>query len=97
MTNIAAIVAAIYIVEGGTRARVPFGIESVRVDSFAEAQRVCRNTVVNNLGRWRQRGAPGCFYDWLGTVYVGEANPRGQRNWKANMKRRLHPDGCDCR
>lgn len=97
MTNVAAIVAAIYLVEGGTRAAVPFGISSVRVDTFAQARRVCENTVVNNLKRWRFHDAPGCFFDWLGDRYCPpQHDPRGNRHWKANIKRRLHPDGCDC-
>ena len=80
------IVAAIYQVEGGSKARVPYGILSVRVASREEARRVCYRTVQNNHTRWLKAGRPGSFLHYLANRYCPpSADPRGNRNWKANI------------
>lgn len=79
---------AIYRVEGGAKARVPYGILSVKVKDEAEARRVCINTVVNNHRRWVKAGRHGSYYDWLADRYCpSSVDPIGNRNWKNNIKR----------
>ena len=82
-----AIVDAIYRVEGGAKARAPFGILSVRVSTLEEARRVCYNTVQNNHDRWLRAGRPGEYLDFLADRYCpAAADAAGNRNWKKNIR-----------
>ena len=108
MTNILAIVAAVFLVEGGTNACPPYGILALRAEWLAatpeqrpavqaKCKRWCENTVRNNLKRWTDAGRPGCFILWLGRRYCPEsADPVGHRNWVRNMKSKLKHAKCDC-
>lgn len=79
---------AIYKLEGGTRAKVPYGILSVPVRDEAHARRICLNTIRNNRIRWIKAGQPGAFLDYLADRYCPRsADPIGNKNWKANIKR----------
>lgn len=81
------IVDAIYRVEGGPKARKPYGILSVNVSSHAEARRVCYNTVQNNHNRWLRAGRPGSYLDFLADRYCPPSvDPTGNRNWKRNIR-----------
>jgi hypothetical protein len=78
---------AIWRVEGGHRARVPYGILSVKVKNAAEARRVCLNTIRNNHRRWIAAGRPGDYLDFLADRYCPPSvDPVGNRNWKHNIK-----------
>lgn len=78
---------SIYVVEGGKRAKVPYGILSVRVKSEADARRVCINTARNNWLRWQAAGRPGEYLDFLADRYCPPAaDPRGNANWKRNIR-----------
>jgi hypothetical protein len=82
-----AVVAAIYLAEGGERAAKPYGIMSVPVRDKEHARRVCEQTVVNNYRRWVQAGRPGPFIDFLGNRYCPPSvDPGGNRNWKRNVR-----------
>lgn len=84
------IVDAIYIAEGGLKAKVPYGILSVRVRDAAHARQICRRTVVNNHTRWEAAGRPGAFVPFLGARYCPPAaDPVGHRNWVRNVTRLL--------
>ena len=79
---------AIYQVEGGPKARAPYGILSVNVSSTADARRVCLNTIRNNHDRWIRAGRPGEYLDFLADRYCPRsADPVGNRNWKRNIRR----------
>lgn len=81
------IVDAIYRVEGGTRARVPYGILSVPVRDAAHARRICKRTVQNNHDRWMDAGQPGEYLDFLANRYCPPSvDPIGNRNWKRNIR-----------
>ena len=83
---------AIYRVEGGSRARVPYGILSIKVRDEAHARRICLNTIKNNRVRWIKAGQPGAFLDYLADRYCPRsADPIGNKNWKANIKRLVKP------
>jgi len=79
---------AIFVLEGGARARVPYGILSVPVRDAAHARRICLNTIKNNRARWIKAGQPGAFLDYLADKYCPlSADPIGNKNWKVNIKR----------
>jgi len=78
---------AIYRVEGGSKAKAPYGILSVKVSNATEARKVCLNTIRNNHTRWIRAGKPGKFLDFLADRYCPKsADPVGNRNWKKNVK-----------
>jgi hypothetical protein len=77
----------IYRVEGGAKAKAPYGILSVKVKNTTEARKVCLNTIRNNHRRWQAAGKPGKFLDFLADRYCPKsADPVGNRNWKKNVK-----------
>jgi hypothetical protein len=79
---------AIYRVEGGARAKVPYGILSIPVHDAAHARLVCLATIRNNRVRWKNSGQPGAFLDYLADKYCPRsADPVGNKNWKVNIKR----------
>ena len=78
---------AIYRVEGGAKAKVPYGILSIPVKNEAHARRICLNTIRNNHKRWIAAGKPGDYLDFLADRYCPpSADPVGNRNWKRNIK-----------
>lgn len=79
---------AIYKAEGGARAKVPYGILSVKVQDEQEARRVCLNTIRNNWQRWIKAGRIGSFIDFLADRYCPlSVDPVGNKNWKNNVKK----------
>jgi hypothetical protein len=96
------IVSAIYKIEGGERARVPYGILGVKVKNKAEARQVCENTVRNNWKRWEKAGRRGLFLDFLANVYcptigknLSEFEKKCNNNWKPNLRKVLGSDFYD--
>lgn len=86
------LVDAIYVAEGGAKAKVPYGILSVKVKDEAEARRVALNTARNNYTRWQKAGQPGDYIDFLADRYVPvSADPQGNANWKVNVKKLYAP------
>lgn len=84
---------AIYIAEGGAKAKKPYGILSVKVANEAEARKVAINTVRNNWKRWHDAGKPGDYLEYLQKRYapIGAKNdPSGlNKNWLKNVRARL--------
>jgi hypothetical protein len=82
------IVDSIYVIEGGVRAKVPYGILSVKVRDKAHARLICYNTVSNNFVRWEKAGRPGKFLDFLANKYCPpSADAQGNKNWKRNIRK----------
>jgi hypothetical protein len=78
---------AIYRVEGGAKAKAPYGILSVRVSSLEHARQIAYTTVQNNHDRWIKAGRPGEYLDFLADRYCPKsADPRGNKNWRANIR-----------
>lgn len=86
---------AIYRVEGGARAKVPYGILALQPPATVQtrdqleawARRICLNTIRNNWRRWHAAGTPGEYLDFLADRYCPPgADPVGNRNWKKNIK-----------
>ena len=82
---------AIYQAEGGKKAKVPYGILSVKVSGHDEAKRVCRNTIVNNYRRWQEAGKPGGYLEFLAKRFapIGAGNDlKGfNQHWLKNVKK----------
>lgn len=86
------IVDAIYIIEGGAKAKKPFGILSVPCNSYAACRKICANTVRNNYKRWERAGRPGDYLEFLAARYcpVGAENDNGTNKfWLTNLRRIL--------
>jgi hypothetical protein len=79
---------AIYKVEGGAKAKVPYGILSVKVKDENDARRICLNTIRNNWKRWEKAGSEGKYLDFLANRYCPEsADPVGNSRWKKNIRK----------
>lgn len=76
---------AIYVAEGGARAKKPYGILSVPCDSQSSCRAVCLNTIRNNLKRWERAGRPGEYIDFLASRYAPPTAHPLNRNWKPNV------------
>ncbi len=82
------IVASIYRLEGGDKAKAPYGILSVKVKGKEDAKRICENTVRNNWRRWEKAGKKGKYFDFLADRYCPpSADPQGNKNWKKNIRK----------
>lgn len=86
------LVDAIYIAEGGQKAKKPFGILSVKCDGYNDCRRICMNTVVNNMKRFKNYGhkTHKDYLSFLASRYapVGAANDPTNLNkhWLKNIK-----------
>lgn len=88
--NFSALADALYHAEGGAKARVPYGILSVRVRDHAEARRACLRTVERAWRDWRQT-PDGEFVDYLCDRYCPRSDdPQGNKNLKRNVRYFLH-------
>jgi len=77
---------AIYRLEGGAKAKAPYGILSMKVSSPAMARRICMTTIRNSRARWLKAGRPGDELDFLADRYCPpSADPVGNRRWKINI------------
>ncbi len=81
---------AIYQAEGGGKAKVPYGILSVKVKDEQEARRICLNTIRNNRVRFANQNKFTDYIEFLASRYcpVGASNdPQGlNKNWVKNVK-----------
>ena len=84
------IVKAIFISEGGAKARYKFGIRSVSYENYQDARAICKRTVHNARSRWIKAGKRGDFLEALARQYCPMAatnDPRGlNKNWKRNVQ-----------
>lgn len=79
---------AIWLAEGGKKAKVPYGVLSVPTRSEAHAKAICLNTVRNSWGRWEKAGSPGDFIEFLGKRYCPvEGDKTGlNKHWIKNVR-----------
>ncbi len=83
---------AIYLAEGGARAKVPYGILSVKVKDEAEARQVCLNTIRNNRKRYANYGYKQYpdYLSFLASRYcpIGVSNDPSNlnKNWLKNVR-----------
>lgn len=77
---------SIWKLEGGAKAKAPYGILSMKVRDAAHARKICLNTIRNSRTRWIKAGRPGDELDFLANRYCPpSADPVGNRNWKRNI------------
>ncbi len=84
------IVDAIYLAEGGAKAKKPYGILSVPCTGLESCRRICYNTVRNNWHRWRKAGKTEPYLAFLARRYApigAENDPTGlNRHWLKNVR-----------
>jgi len=80
------VVDKIYIIEGGKKAKVPYGILSVKTNN---PRKVCYNTVRNNYKRWLKAGRPGTYLQFLASRYAPIGVSNDPRNLNSNWYRNL--------
>jgi hypothetical protein len=86
---------AIYLAEGGSKAKRPYGILTVKCKTESEYRRVCLNTIRNSYKRWNKKGD---FIDFLATTYsptkgVSHSTAKLNKNWPKNVKHFLDKQG----
>lgn len=73
---------AVWKAEGGKKARVPYGITTVRVNSPSHGRAIARRTLTRGLNE--RPDLP--WIEATARVYCPiEADPVGHRNWKKNV------------
>lgn len=90
--DILAVVAAIFITEGGNNAKVPYGILSCKVQSANEARAICTRTVIHAAKDFRADNISTNFIVRLSNRYCPPScDPKGNKNWRRNMIAILKP------
>lgn len=91
------IVSSIFHAEGGYKTKYLFGIKSVKCNGFQECQKVCANTVINNIARWHKSGAKQPYLEFLASRYApigAPDDPTGlNHNWIKNVRYFLQKGG----
>ena len=85
------IVNSVYIIEGGSTTKYPYGIVSIDTKGDEEyARKICFNTVRNNKVRFMNQTKYKCYIEFLGSRYapVGAKNDPTNlnKNWVKNLK-----------
>lgn len=76
---------AIYLAEGGKKARVPYGVLSVKVKNEADARRICLNSIRNNQRRFGKVSDAEFIRLMADRWCPPSVDPAGNRNWKRNV------------
>lgn len=87
------IVNAIYLAEGGSHARYPYGIRSIKCESKEACRAICKNTVRNNRKRYLNDENYGkiTFIEFLGNRFaptkgnLSKSELAVNKNWKRNV------------
>ncbi len=75
---------AIYRAEGGAKAKVPYGILSMKVRDHDHARQICLRTIRRALASWDGRQD---FVSHLGRRYCPpESDPKGHARWIKNVR-----------
>ena len=84
--NVERMADAIYRAEGGGKARVPYGVLSVKVKDEADARGITITSIKNNIKRWEKAGKPDTFINFMANRWCpASADPIGNKNWKKNV------------
>ncbi len=77
----------IYLVEGGSKTKYPYGIKSIDTGGNIKfARQICLNSIKNNYIRWEKAGKPGDFIQFMGNRWCPvESDKIGNKNWIKNM------------
>lgn len=81
---------AIYVAEGGTQTRYPYGIKSINTHGDREyARKICLTTIRNNRKRFAKQSKCNDFIVFLGSRYCPPGAHRLNKYWVTNVKRIL--------
>lgn len=87
---------AIYIAEGGAKAKKPYGVLSVPCNSEAECRRITMNTIRNNKRRFKEYGhkTHRSFLEFFASRWApigAENDPHNlNKNWLPNVRKILN-------
>jgi hypothetical protein len=87
---------AIYVAEGGSKARKPYGVLSVSLKGKTdeeikkEARRITINSIKNNWNRWQKTNKQQDFIHFMADRWCPpSADKQGNINWKVNVPKIL--------
>lgn len=80
---------AIYVIEGGSNTRYPYGIKSINTKgNKVKARKICIRTIQNTHDRWLAANKPIDFLDYLANRYCPPSADRvGNYRWKVNIRK----------
>jgi hypothetical protein len=85
---------AIFVSEGGSKAKVPYGILSCKVKDQSDARRICIRSIENNIKRWEAANRPCDFVTWMARRWTPISHdPNGHINWIKNVNSLLKKYG----
>ena len=89
-SSVTKVVKAIYYIEGGRKASKPYGIflHQCNWDNVAWCELACRQTVVNNIKRFKSQSKIGSYLEYLASRYA----PRGVANDPTDLNRHWYPN-----
>lgn len=80
------IVNAIFLAEGGYKARYLYGIRSLPYKDEQEARQICFNTVHNNRKRFKRQTQYQDFLEFLGSRYCPPKAHKLNKYWLKNVR-----------
>lgn len=80
---------AIWHAEGGTKAKVPYGILSMKVRSKEHARQITLRSIENGWKRWQDAGRPGDFLTHFGLRWSPPHLHPKNRHWADNVRKRM--------
>jgi hypothetical protein len=81
----------VYRIEGGDKARKPYGVLSVKVNSKEHARQITKNSIRNNWKRWHKAGKPDTFIVFFANRWCPpSADYQGNKNWINNARKILN-------
>lgn len=80
---------AIYVIEGGSKTKYPYGIKSIKTrGNKVKARKICINTIKNTHKRWLEENKPIAFVDYLADRYCPPSvDSVGNQRWKVNIRK----------
>jgi len=85
------LVHAIYVTEGGAKARKPYGVLSVYTKDREHARQITIQSIRNNWARWQHAGAKGSFVSFMGKRWC----PDDSALWARNVTKILKKNGVE--
>jgi hypothetical protein len=82
---------AVWMSEGGSKTKHPYGIKSVRPRDIHHARQIASRMIAEEWGRWSRAGRRGPFVPHLARRWVPPAaDPHGHVFWVRNVSFYLH-------
>lgn len=84
--NIEKIVDSIFLAEGGSRAKKPFGVISVHCSGYKSCRKVAHTTVRRTIDRYKKVRSNEDFFLFLGKRYAPKAAGNNPTQWAKNVR-----------